>query len=148
MDYEKAFGSLDHQSLLDALKKQISDGKYIHLIKAIYKDPSATIHLENTTTSVFKILKGVRQGDPISPKLFTAAMEDVIRNMDWQSKVIAINGEHLTHLRFADDIMLVSHDPDELQIMICELSAESKRAGLKMNIKKTKVMMSNNLQDN
>ena len=113
----------------------------------LYIDPSARIYLENTTTCVCKILKGVRQGDPISPKLFTAAMEDVIRNMDWQSKVIAINGEHLTHLRFADDIMLVSHDPDELQIMIRELSAESKRAGLKMNIKKTKVMMSNNLQD-
>ena len=74
-------------------------------------------------------------------------MEDVFRMLDWQSKGIAINGEHLTHLRFADDIMLVSHDPDELQIMICELSAESKRAGLKINIKKTKVMMSNNLQD-
>ena len=115
----------------------------------LYIDPSARIYLENTTTCVCKILKGVRQGDPISPKLFTAAMEDVFRNLDWQSKgPIAINGEHPTHLRFADDIMLVSHDPDDLQIMIRELSPESKKAGLKMNIKKTKVTMSNNLQDN
>ena len=37
MDYEKAFESLDHQSLLDALEKQISDGKYIRLIKAIQR---------------------------------------------------------------------------------------------------------------
>ena len=147
VDYEKAFDSLDHQSLLDALQKQIDDEKYIRIIKAIYKDPSAKIHLENTATNSFKILKGVRQGDPISPKLFTAAMEDVFRNLDWQSKGIVINGEYLNHLRFADDILLVSHDPLELQTMIQELSVESKKAGLKMNIKKTKVMMSNQLQD-
>jgi len=110
VDYEKAFDSLDHQSLLDALQKQIDDEKYIRIIKAIYKDPSAKIHLENTATNSFKILKGVRQGDPISPKLFTAAMEDVFRNLDWQSKGIVINGEYLNHLRFADDILLVSHD--------------------------------------
>ena len=41
-------------------------------------------------------------------------------------------GNIYIHLRFADDIMLVSHDPDELQ---------------RMSIKKTKVMMSNNPQD-
>ena len=74
-------------------------------------------------------------------------MEDVFRNLDWQSRGIKINGEYLNHLRFADDILLVSHDPLELQTMIQELSVESKKAGLKMNIKKTKVMMSNQLQD-
>ena len=101
----------------------------ISVLSKLYKDPSARIYLENTTTNVFKILKWVRQGDPISPKLFTAAMEDVFRNLDWQSKGIAINGEHLTHLRFAGYIMLVSHDPDELQMS--ELSAESKKADSK-----------------
>ena len=147
VDYEKAFDSLDHQSLLNALEKQVSDEKYIRLIKAIYKDPSARIHLESTTTEAFKILKGVRQGDPISPKLFTAAMEDVFRNLDWQGMGVVVDGEHLTHLRFADDILLLSHEPQELQKMIRELSEESNKAGLKMNIKKTKVMMCNKLKD-
>ena len=148
VNYEKAFDSLDHQSLLHALDKQISDGKYIRLIKAIYREPSARVHLESTTTEAFKILKGVRQGDPISPKLFTAAMKDVFRNLDWQSNGILVDGEYLTHLRFADDILLVSHDPLELQTMIRELNEESIKAGLKMNIKKTKVMMCNRLQNN
>ena len=147
VDYEKAFDSLEHQSLLHALERQVSDAKYIRLIKAIYKDPSAKIHLENTTTEAIKILKGVRQGDPISPKLFTAAMENTFRSLDWQSYGIRIDGEHLTHLRFADDILLVSHEPLELQTMMRELSEESQKAGLKMNIKKTKVMMSSRLKD-
>ena len=103
--------------------------------------------MKSTTTNAFRILKGVRQGDPVSPNLFTATLEDIFRNLDWQSMGIVVDGEHLTHLRFADDILLLSHKPHELQTMIRELSDESRKAGLNMNIKKTKVMMSNRLQD-
>ena len=55
MGYEKAFDSLDHQSLFHALKTQVNYRKYIRLIKAIYTEPSARIHLESTTTDAFKI---------------------------------------------------------------------------------------------
>ena len=91
IDYEKAFDSLDHLALLQALEDQITDKKYISLVKAIYKDPSARIHLEDDKTNIIKILKGVRQGDPISPKLFTAALERVFSNLDWQSKGIVVD---------------------------------------------------------
>ncbi|PIK46507.1 endonuclease-reverse transcriptase [Apostichopus japonicus] len=146
IDYVKAFDSLDHQSLLHALEDQITDKKYIRLVKAIYRDSSARIHLEGDKTNIFKILKGVRQGDPISPKLFTAALENAFRNLDWQSKGIAVDGEHLTHLRFADDILLLSHQPQELQAMMQELARESRKAGLNMDIKKTKVMMGDRIR--
>ena len=54
IDYEKAFDSLDHLSLLKALNNQVRDSKYIRLVKAIYRDPSARIHLESTTTGASK----------------------------------------------------------------------------------------------
>ena len=73
-------------------------------------------------------------------------MEDAFRSLDWRTYGIIIDGERLNHLRFADDILLVSHDPLELQEMIQELDRESKKAGLNMNIRKTKVMMSNRLK--
>ena len=58
-----------------------------------------------------------------------------------------MDGEHLTHLRFADDILLLSHTPQELEKMVRELSEESRKAGLKMNITKTKVMMSSRFKE-
>ena len=58
-----------------------------------------------------------------------------------------MDGEHLTHLRFADDILLLSHTRQELEKMIRELSEESRKAGLKMNITKTKVMMSSRFKE-
>ena len=51
-----------------------------------------------------------------------------------------IDGEFLSHLRFADDIFLCTETPQELQQMLQELSDESRRMGLEMKITKTKVM--------
>ena len=55
-----------------------------------------------------------------------------------------IDGEFLSNLRFADDIFQCTETPQELQQMIQELSDESRRMGLKMNITKTKVMVVDN----
>ncbi len=55
-----------------------------------------------------------------------------------------IDGEFLSNLRFADDIFLCTETPQELQHMLQELSDESKRMGLKMNIANTKVMVVDN----
>ena len=51
-----------------------------------------------------------------------------------------IEGEFPSHLRFTGDIFLCTETPQELQQMLQELSDESRRMGLKMNIAKTKVM--------
>ena len=57
---------------------------------------------------------------------------------------MTIDGEFLSSLRFADDIFLCTETPQELQHMLQELSDESRRMGLKMNIAETKVMVIDN----
>ena len=53
-----------------------------------------------------------------------------------------INGEYLSHLRFADAILICANTPHQLQKeMLQELADESEIQGLKMNKTKTKVMM-------
>ena len=84
------------------------------------------------------------QGDTISPKLFTATLESIFRRLNLENKGVKIDGEFLSHLRFADDIFLCTETPQELQQMLQELSDESRRMGLKMNITKTKVMVVDN----
>ncbi|GBP52074.1 Retrovirus-related Pol polyprotein from type-2 retrotransposable element R2DM; Endonuclease [Eumeta japonica] len=75
------------------------------IIKEIYRGTTATIQLEQQGEE-FGIEKGVRQGDPLSPKLFIAVLEDIFKNLDWEQFGININGSNLNHLRFADDIVL------------------------------------------
>ncbi|CAH2218517.1 jg21791 [Pararge aegeria aegeria] len=96
-------------------------------------------------TNQIKILRGVRQGDNVSPKLFSAALENIFRLVDWSSKGIKVNGKILYHLTFADDIVLTVENLKHLQAMIEELHTVCTAVELKMNINKTKVMYRDNI---
>ena len=102
-----------------------------------------TVHLHKEGEKI-RIKRGVRQGDTISPKLFTATSESIFRRLNWENKGVKIDGEFLSNLRFADDIFLCTETPQELQQMLQELSDESRQMGLKMNITKTNVMVVDN----
>ncbi|GBP88546.1 Retrovirus-related Pol polyprotein from type-2 retrotransposable element R2DM; Endonuclease [Eumeta japonica] len=88
----------------------------------------------------FPIEKGVRQGDPVSSKLFSAALEMIFRNLDWNKNGLNINDENLNHLRFADDLILFAECPIKLEQMLQQLSNQSIIARLSMNTSKTKIM--------
>merc|ERR1712055_316011 len=88
----------------------------------------------------FPLQKGVRQGDTSSPKLFNAVLERAFRKLDWSRNGIKINGEYLSHLRYADDIIVFASNKHELQIMLQQLNIASKAVGLGMNYGKTKTM--------
>lgn len=62
-----------------------------------------------------------RQGDPLSPTLFLAVLEMIFKNLEWRNVGITINGRTLTHLRFADNIVLFAKTPDDLSKMINDL---------------------------
>ena len=113
--------------------------KYIQVLKFIYQNSTAVFKLHEKTNKI-KIAKGVRQGDTISPKLFTASLESIFRKTNWEGIGINIDGEYMNNLRFADDISMTTGKAEELQNMLTDLNRESKKVGLQMNQSKTKVM--------
>ena len=64
------------------------------------------MQIDNQVSEKIPILRGVKQGDPISPKLFTAAIQEVFKNAQLEGKLINIYGEKQSDLRFADDVTL------------------------------------------
>jgi len=136
VDYQKAFDSVDIHKVLESIKNQ--GVVYVNILNYIYQNGTSFIRLHRDSNP-FPLQKGVRQGDTISPKLFTACLESVFQNLDWETKGIKIDGEYLSHLRFANDIVLVANNLQDLQQMLNELNNESKRVGLKM-ILMTKLM--------
>lgn len=139
IDYSKAFDSINHNDIWQALIHQGVEPKYIRIIKNIYKNSTAKIKLERDGTEI-NIERGVRQGDPLSPKLFSAVLEQVFRNINWENCGLTINGETLSHLRFADDIILFAPSIEQLQDMVHKLQKESIKVGLTVNTEKTKAM--------
>jgi hypothetical protein len=88
--------------------------------------------------------QGVRQGGVISPKLFTNAMEDMFKTLNWKC-TININGEYISHLRFADDIFIMAEALQDLQLILNNLADSYARIGLRMNLDKTKVIFNKQL---
>lgn len=82
----------------------------------------------------------MRQGDPLSPKIFIAVLETVIKKLNWGKKGIYIQGAFLSHLRFADDIVVLSETSLQLQEMIESSQKASAKVGLQINLTKTKTM--------
>ncbi|GBP78304.1 Retrovirus-related Pol polyprotein from type-1 retrotransposable element R2 [Eumeta japonica] len=123
VDFHKAFDSLEHQYIRESLERQGVQTKYIRLLKIIYEKSTARIKLERKGEE-FSIERGVRQGDPISPKLFSAALEIIFRRLSWERFGLNVNGENLSHLRFANDLVLFSECPKALEKMLQQLSDE------------------------
>ncbi|XGW15440.1 hypothetical protein V3C99_001145 [Haemonchus contortus] len=139
IDYVKAFDSVEHNSVWNALHHAGVDPCYINLLEQCNTDTFTTIRMFQRELRV-PIEKGVRQGDTISPKLFTTALNHAMLQLDWDDKGINIDGRKLSNLRFANDIVLISQNREELQQMVEELDDVSKAIGLTMNRSKTMVM--------
>ena len=55
---------------------------------------------------------------------------------------IKIAGRNINNLRYADDTMLMEESKEELKNLLMRMKEESEKAGLKLNIQKTKTMAS------
>lgn len=139
IDFTKAFDSLNHYAIWEALQQQNIESRYISLLHSIYSKIKSRIKLEREGAE-FDIKKGVRQGDPISPKIFSSVLELVFRNLNWHEKGLRIDGKYISHLRFADDIIIFAENLNEIKTMMQELARESEKVGLLMNLSKTKAM--------
>jgi len=55
---------------------------------------------------------------------------------------IKIAGRNISNLRYADDTILMAESEEELKSLLRKVKVESEKAGLKLNIQKTKIMAS------
>ena len=96
--------------------------------------------MEQTT---FQVGKGVRQGSILSPCLFNFYAKYIMRNagLDEAQAGIKIARRNINNLRYADDTTLMAESEEELKSpFLVRVKEENKKAGLKLNFQKMKVM--------
>ena len=60
--------------------------------------------------------------------------------MDKSLAGVKIAGRNSNNLRYADDTPLMAESKEELKSLLMRIKEESEKAGLKLNIQKTKIM--------
>ena len=108
--------------------------KYINIIKGTCTEGAAQVRTEKLSGKI-KIMKGIHQGDTLSPVIFTAAVEEIFMRMNMEAG-ININGVRLSNLRFVDDIVLFAESEEQLKDLLEELNKEGKKDGMKLNKRK------------
>ena len=114
------------------------------LLRNLYAGQEATVRTRDGTTDWFQIGKGVCQARILSPCLFNFYAEYIMRNagLEEAQDGIKIAGRIVNNLRYADDTTLMAESEEELKSLLMKVKEESEKVGLKLNIKKTKIMAS------
>ena len=55
---------------------------------------------------------------------------------------IKITGRNISNLRYADDTTFMAESEEELKSLLMKVKEESEKVGLKLNVQKTKIMVS------
>jgi sorting nexin-29 len=84
VDFRKAFDTVEHRCVWNALARQGITKGYISILRRLYRSSTGKIVLD-VMSKEFNIERGVMQGDPlISPVLFNAVLADVFRELKVQ----------------------------------------------------------------
>ena len=83
----------------------------------------------------------------MSPCLFNLYAEYIIGKggLDEAQARIKIAGRNINNLRYGDDISLTAESKEELKSLLTRVKEEGEKAGLKLNIHKTKIMASSSI---
>ncbi|KAL4107862.1 hypothetical protein QTP88_018144 [Uroleucon formosanum] len=115
-------------SLRTLVEKQIefNNDSFIDLEKAFGTDKQLAIIKVSDKSATAKIGKGVKQGCPLSPKLFNIYVEQAINEIKetfTRDKIgVIVGGELISFLRFADDIALVASSENDLNRALEEIA--------------------------
>ncbi|XP_074266809.1 uncharacterized protein LOC141590096 [Silene latifolia] len=144
VDLKKAYDSVNWDFLEQMLTYLNFPPFFIHLIMECTRSASYSLVLNGESFRHFKGAKGLRQGDPLSPLLFTIAMEYLSRILAYTTATFPFKFHplcsplRLSHLMFADDLLLFCKgDVKSIMVILRFFSTFSHASGLQMNPTKT-----------
>ena len=152
VDFEKAFDTIEHPMLWKALREVGVEDSHIEILQKLYDGQVAAV-VAGAVSRDFSLMRGVKQGDPISGLLFISVLEVCFRKLKkkWAQlnekrsgsffgMVVDDESESLTNLRFADDVLLVASSISDAKKMLTHLASAAAEYGLKLNASKTVVL--------
>ncbi|MEW8152903.1 MAG: reverse transcriptase family protein, partial [Candidatus Thiodiazotropha endolucinida] len=150
VDFSSAFDSVWRVGLWHKLLQSKVNGKILNDIINMYRDIKSCVSLLGEESAFFSSLSGVRQGENLSPVLFSLYLNDLesflLHNstagitIDYDTNDFSIFLK-LIVLLYADDTVILANNESDLQFSLDRFNAYCQTWKLKVNIDKTKIII-------
>ena len=155
VDYEKAFDYVNRAFLWQKLVNSGVNGSILTIVKYMYEKAKSCVKVEDICSEYFQCGCGVRQGENLSPLLFSIYLNDLQSFLSRQVNgltTLASEGKEMDNidesvmlkmfiLLYADDTVICAETVDDLQRALDAMSKYCDKWALRMNSSKTKVLV-------
>ncbi|CAI5449647.1 unnamed protein product [Caenorhabditis angaria] len=146
IDYRAAFDSIFWNSVEDGVLESGFEPQYMEAVKSCNEIGTGEVEIFGKKLEI-KMERGVRQGDSSSPALFAIALHKLLNEADplpendeENNFGIRVNGQYISRLLFADDVVLIDKNPKDASIRASKIAKICEKAGLHFNTAKSKVL--------
>ena len=145
IDFKKAFDSIQREALLFKSSQLNIKRKFFDCIHHMYSHSKAKIKMTGKLSEAIKVQVGTEQGHPMSPELFKIFLLDLSKELNdaigHSTQTPKLNNTSLSHLLWADDLVLLALDRSSLQHLINVVHHFCNRWGLEVNKGKTAILV-------
>lgn len=136
IDASKAFDKINRILLAHKMMNKVAPQIWRALVN-YYATSIAYVLNNGEMSEVFKTTIGVKQGGPLSPRLFAIYVEDLIIELENCTFGTTLDTTKTGVLMFADDLIVLSDSKDNLQKMLKIIEMYCLKNEIKINAKKT-----------
>ena len=133
VDLEKAFDRVPRKVIEWALRKRGVNERLVKAVMRLYEGAMTKVKVGGGMSDGFSVEVGVHQGSVLSPFLFAIVMDVLCED---------VREGLLFEILYADDLVLMADSMEELRVKFDKWKNAIEKKGLKVNLSKTKVMVS------
>jgi len=135
LDIDKAFDTVPHTAIAAALER-LGLPKWVReSIMNSYTSLNTTIEYAGSKTEV-SLKRGVKQGDPLSPFIFSAIMDTLLEQLEEMKGYVIDESHSLSALAFADDLILLANAKATAQNLLHHTEAYLNSLGMRIAAEK------------
>ena len=139
IDYSKAYDRINRNMLFIKLSALGLKGNFYESMKDIYSNVRCSVKVNGVLSDSFNVSSGLKQGCSLSPMLFNLYLNVLAVKLKSLGCGIDIDGEVVPIILYADDIVLLAENEQDLQQLLNVLNEWCKEWDMVTNLEKSNV---------
>ena len=140
IDYSKAYNRINRNMLFSKLSALGLKGNFYESMKDIYSNVRCSVKVNGVLSNSFNVSSGLKQGCLLSPMLFNLYLNVLAVKLKSLGCGIDIDGEVVPIILYADDIVLLAENEQDLQQLLNVLNEWCKEWDMVTNLEKSNVV--------